>query len=88
MRLRRITSIAGLAAIIASTNTPWKEVEEYHCGKWVDNTVDDTKNAIESLLKSDYIRMGKNGQKYITKFEWKNIAKNFVNIFKEIKNEK
>jgi len=77
-------SLASGTPIIASTDTPWSEVEEYNCGKWVKNSVKDTKDAIEYMLSQDLERMAENGKNYISKFEWKNVAKNFHSLFKRI----
>ena len=78
-------SLASGTPIIASTNTPWQEIEQYNCGKWVNNTIEDTRKAIEEILACDYVAMGKKGKTYIAKFEWKNIAENFLNLYKDIK---
>jgi len=74
-------ALAAGTPIIASLDTPWKEVEEYQCGKWIKNTTEMTAEAIKELLNSDLIEMGKNGRKYIQKFEWKNIALQFEAAF-------
>jgi glycosyltransferase involved in cell wall biosynthesis len=77
-------SLAAGTPIIASTNTPWEEVEKYNCGKWVNNTIEETTKAIEEILSQDLETLGENGQKYISKFEWKNIAKEFHSLFQKI----
>ena len=74
-------SLASGTPIIASTNTPWEEVIEYNCGNWVKNTVEETKNAIDELLEKDLKRLGENGKAYISKFQWKNVAIKFNNLF-------
>ena len=70
-------ALAAGTPIIASLETPWKEIEDYQCGKWVKNTPEATANAIKELLNSDLPSMGENGRKFIQKFEWKNIALQF-----------
>lgn len=80
-------SLASGTPIIASKNTPWQEVEKYNCGKWVENSIDEIKNAIEDILEKDYITIGQNGKEYISKFEWKNIAKDFLDLYSKIKEE-
>ncbi len=46
-----VESLAAGTPIVASTGTPWREVEECNCGKWVDNSVDDTAQATIEMLK-------------------------------------
>ena len=80
-------SLASGTAVIATENTPWEEVEKYNCGKWVKNSIDEIKNTIEDILEKEYIVMGQNGKEYISKFEWKNIAKDFLDLYSKIKEE-
>ena len=84
-----VESLATGTPIVASTNTPWEEVEKYNCGKWVDNTVKNTTNAIEYMLKNNNNQIRENSKKLASKYEWKNIAVQFKEIFERImKNEK
>ena len=70
--------------VLASTNTPWKEVEEYKCGRWVDNSVNSVTKALSDMLKSDYKKMGQNGRQFIRKYDWVNIARDMVKVYKQI----
>ena len=74
-------ALAAGTPIVASLETPWKEVEENGCGKWVKNTPEQTAEAIKELLNKDLIAMGENGKKFIKKFDWKNIALQFETAF-------
>lgn len=78
-------SLASGTPIVASKNTPWSEVEEFQCGRWVNNTVEDTSNAILYLLSQDQKQLSENSKQYIKKFTWKNIAKQFKNIYQDKK---
>jgi len=80
-------SLASGTPIIASMNTPWQDIEKFNCGLWVSNEVDTTKKAIEHILELNCDELGENGKKYISKFEWKNIAKDFFKLFLQIKDE-
>jgi glycosyltransferase involved in cell wall biosynthesis len=80
-------ALAAGTPIIASIETPWKEVIKNNCGEWVKNTPEETALAINRVLGSDYKIMGKNGMDYIKKFEWKNIALLFEKVFIEMLNE-
>lgn len=81
-------SLASGTPIIASTDTPWEEVIKYDCGNWVKNTVEETKNAIEEILEKDLKKMGENGKAYVSKFEWKNVAVEFSNLFNKLLEQK
>lgn len=54
--------------VIASKGMPWQELEEYHCGWWIDNS----QNIINQILRkvinipeAERIQMGVNGKKLI-----------------------
>lgn len=81
-----IESLAAGTPIVASLNTPWKEVEKADCGKWVANTVEETSKAILELLNKDRELMRMNSKTFAKKYDWKNIALQFNHVFKEIKN--
>jgi glycosyltransferase involved in cell wall biosynthesis len=81
-------SLATGTPIIASTNTPWSIVEEYDCGKWVENNVDETTKAMKEILLKDRETMRINSKKLAQEFDWKNIAKEFKNLFEEMVKEK
>lgn len=78
-------ALASGTPIVASKNTPWEIAETYNCGKWVNNTSDDFKDAIIDVLRSDSVKLGKNGIKLIElKFGWSSISKNFKIVFDEM----
>ncbi len=72
--------------IVASTNTPWKDVETAGCGRWVNNTKDENYKAIRDLLNADQEVLRLNSKKYIEKYSWKNVGAMFETVFSEIKN--
>ena len=79
-----IESLATGTPIIASENTPWEEVEEADCGRWVNNSVEETADAMTNMLRADKKRMRENARKFSEKFDWKNIAIEFKNVFEEM----
>ena len=81
-------ALATGTPIVASLDTPWKEAEEYNCGKWVKNTPESTAIAMTELLNADLPWMGENGKNFIKKFEWKNIALQFEEAFYTMLNGK
>lgn len=78
-------ALAAGTPVVASKNTPWQDVEKYDCGKWIDNTTEKNTEAIIEILNSDPVQMGMNGIIYIRKnFSWDKIAKQSVEIYKNI----
>jgi len=81
-------SLAAGTPIVASKNTPWSEVEETDCGKWVNNTIDETMGAMIEMLGKDREEMRVNSKKLAEKYDWKNIAVEFKEVFEKMINEK
>jgi len=82
-----VESLAAGTPIVASKDTPWQEVEQHDCGKWVDNNIEDTAQAILEMLNKDREQMRINSKKFAQKYDWKNIAKKFKETFKGMSNE-
>ena len=83
-----IESLATGTPIVASKMTPWSEIEIYNCGKWVENTVEKNFQAMNYLLTQDREIMRINSKKFAQKYDWKNVALNFKNLFKKILEDK
>ncbi len=81
-------SLAAGTPIVASKNTPWSEVEENDCGKWVNNSIDETANAIKYMLGKDRELMRMNSKKLAEKYDWKNIAFQFKEVFEKMMEKK
>ena len=79
-----IESLAAGTPIVASTNTPWQEVEEEDCGKWVANTAEDTSQAMLELLTKDRELMRINAKAMATQYEWNTIAIQFNEVFQSM----
>ena len=79
-----IESLAAGTPIVASTNTPWQDIEYANCGKWVPNTIIDTSHAMLEVLKQDRETTRTNSKEYAYKYEWGNIANQFKQVFDEI----
>ena len=74
-------SLAAGTPIVASKNTPWAEVENADCGKWVSNSVDEVATAISEMLQKDRDKMRKNSREMAKKYDWINIAIQFKEVF-------
>ena len=79
-----VESLAAGTPIVASKMTPWSEVEEYDCGKWVENDIKNTSNAINIILLKNRKEMRINSKKLAEKYGWEYIANQFNNLFNKI----
>jgi glycosyltransferase involved in cell wall biosynthesis len=79
-----VESLATGTPIVASKMTPWREVEDYDCGKWVENRIEETSNAMNEVLKKDKETMRINSRKLAFKYDWKNVAEAFKKIVEVI----
>ncbi len=82
-----IESLAAGTPIVASKNTPWSAVEEADCGKWVNNTVEETAQAMIEMLQKDREQMRVNAKNLSQQYDWKNIAVQFKQVFEKMNNE-
>jgi len=73
--------------IVASTNTPWAEVEKYDCGRWVENTPNITANAILDILSKDNALMCKNSKNLAKNYSWHSVSNQFKLLFEQLNNE-
>jgi len=83
-----LESLAAGTPIIASTNTPWQMVEDFKCGKWVNNSIQETKNAMETMLVSINEKTSIQAKKLSNEFGWDSIAKQFKEVFTSMLKEK
>jgi len=83
-----VESLAAGTPIVASTGTPWSEVEKYDCGAWVNNSVEETANAMLKVLDKDREKMRQNCKELAKKYDWSYIAKEFKNLFDKMLLEK
>lgn len=54
--------------VIASTGSPWQDLETYRCGRWVNNDVDTLTEAVREVLSLDeeeLLAMGKRGRQLV-----------------------
>jgi glycosyltransferase involved in cell wall biosynthesis len=83
-----VESLATGTPIVASRMTPWSEVENFDCGKWVENSIEETSKAINEILIKDRENMRINSKNLAHKYDWKNVALNFKNLFEKILEKK
>lgn len=82
-----VESLATGTPIVASKMTPWSEVEEYNCGKWVENSIKETSKAINEILMQDKDILEINSKNLASKYDWKNIAYRFKELYELVLEE-
>ena len=60
-------------------------MEKADCGKWVANTIEDTSQAMLEMLEKDRKQMRINSKALAKKYDWKNIAVQFKELFEKIR---
>lgn len=78
-------ALAHSVAVIASTGTPWKEVEERGCGLWVNN---DPRSLAEAILKINAMpltEMGERGRRWMAAdFSWDSAASQMTALYQRM----
>lgn len=83
-----LESLATGTPIVASLGTPWSDVEKYDCGRWVENSVEETSKAMIEMLQKDREEMRENSMWLASKYDWSSVALQFKKVFEEMKNER
>ena len=79
-----LESLAAGTPVIASTNTPWQEVETFDCGRWIDNDEATVAGAILELLNEDLSPMNKAAKAFARRYSWEAVARSFVKEYQNI----
>lgn len=79
-----LESLASGTPIVASQNTPWEIVEDYTCGRWVPNDVENTSKSIIEILSKEKVKMRANSKKLANNYDWSSIGLTFKNLFKSM----
>jgi glycosyltransferase involved in cell wall biosynthesis len=72
--------------VVASRFTPWAELEEAGCGRWVENSPTELANAIEPYLRSaDLSRSeGERGLALVKRrYTWEAVARSMIDVYRE-----
>jgi len=78
-------ALAHGAAVIASTGTPWKEVERVGCGLWVHNDPASLADAIAKINLMPVAEMGERGRRWMAAdFSWDKCASEMVALYKSM----
>jgi len=79
-----LESLACGTPIVASTHTPWKEVTDYNCGLWVENTQNEFYYAMKAILENPAIYTKENCLKLADKYSWQSIGQMFSDTFQKM----
>jgi glycosyltransferase involved in cell wall biosynthesis len=78
-------ALAHGAAVIASTGTPWKEVERLGCGLWVNNDPASLADAISKMDSMPLAEMGERGRRWMAAdFSWEKCASEMIALYRNI----
>jgi glycosyltransferase involved in cell wall biosynthesis len=78
-------ALAHGAAVIASTGTPWKEVERVGCGLWVSNDPASLADAISKINSMPVAEMGERGRRWMAaEFSWEKCASEMIALYKNL----
>jgi glycosyltransferase involved in cell wall biosynthesis len=78
-------ALAHGAAVIASTGTPWKEVERVRCGLWVNNDPANIADAITKVNSMPIAEMGERGRRWMAAdFSWEKCASKMIALYKNL----
>ena len=84
-------ALASGTPVITTKGTPWRDIENQHCGWWTEIGVEPTKEALRSFInmsESELETMGRNGRRLIEeKYSDTAIAKQMVNIYEKLLKE-
>ncbi len=77
-----LEALAAGIPVAASTRTPWRDVEEAGCGRWVDPTPENFAEAITDMLDRGKEAYSDNARSYASRFAWDNIARQFIAAYR------
>ena len=84
--------------VITTKGTPWSELEEYKCGKWIDlpaegsnpstwETLDEALGSVIAMSDAERGEMGKRGKKLVEeKYTWDAVCKAMVRGYESVLN--
>jgi glycosyltransferase involved in cell wall biosynthesis len=71
--------------VITTKGTPWKDLEDYNAGSWIDIGVEPLKKTLEVYLQKDNSeleRMGRNGRKLVEeKYSIESVGGRFIELY-------
>lgn len=84
-----IEALAAGTPVVTTKGTPWKELEEYGCGKWVDVNVDAIEQALREMMTAsddERRKMGERGRRLVQeKYTWPVVASSMLDCYNTLK---
>jgi glycosyltransferase involved in cell wall biosynthesis len=78
-------SLAHELPVVASTGTPWSDIETVGCGAWVENTAEALAGAIRRLSEADLRECGRRGRAWMLReFQWDGIADRMIALYRDL----
>jgi glycosyltransferase involved in cell wall biosynthesis len=78
-------ALAQGATVIASTGTPWREVERKGCGLWVANDPASLADAISKINSMPIAEMGERGRRWMAAdYSWEKCASEMITLYKNL----
>lgn len=80
-------ALAQGVPVITTTGAPWQELKTRNCGWWVEPTVDGLVGALRDAVAKEPAQlreMGMRGQIYAGEFDWGNIARQTLEVYRWI----
>ncbi len=72
--------------VMASQGTPWKSLNEHHCGWWTENSSESIASVIDKICATspqELFEMGRRGREMVLEnFEANKVAKKMLNMYK------
>ena len=82
-----LEALAAGIPTITTKGTPWKELEENHCGWWIDIGVDPLAQALDTAMnlpESKTAEMSSNALALAKKYSWRNIGLQMIDVYRWI----
>ncbi len=78
-------ALAHGVPVVASRGTPWRKLEELHCGLWVENDSESLAKAIEQMSRMPLAEMGLRGQAWMKEdFSWSRAARQMIRLYEKL----
>jgi glycosyltransferase involved in cell wall biosynthesis len=75
-------ALAAGVPVIASTNTPWADLNQVGCGLWVENSAESLAKAVDYLRDAPLAKMGQRGREWMArKFSWNEVAEQIATAY-------
>jgi glycosyltransferase involved in cell wall biosynthesis len=71
--------------VIASTGTPWRDIESRGTGRWVANDPESLADAIRSMRSADLPEMGRRGRDWMrAEYSWRTVGSRMLDIYRRL----